>query len=46
MTRFVLLAAVLAVPFALAGCETWAGVKRDTKKGWESTKEAVHDATK
>lgn len=46
MKRLVLLAAVLALPFALAGCETWSGVKKDTKKGWDSTKEAVHDATK
>ena len=46
MARFLLLAAALALPFALAGCETWEGVKKDTKKGWNSTKEAVHDATK
>ena len=46
MKRIVILAAALAFPFVLAGCETWAGVKKDTKKGWDSTKEAVHDATK
>lgn len=42
--RILLILAVVALPFALAGCETWNGVKKDTKKGWEATKEAVHDA--
>jgi len=43
--RLMLMIAVLAAPFALAGCETWNGVKKDMKKGWDATKETVRDAT-
>lgn len=43
--RLLLILAVIASPLALAGCETWNGVKKDTKTGWDKTKEAVHNAT-
>ncbi len=43
--RILLTLAVVALPFAFAGCETWEGVKKDTRKGWDATKDAVKDAT-
>ncbi len=43
--RILLIMSFLLLPFALAGCETWAGIKKDTQKGWDATKGAVHDAT-
>lgn len=43
--RILLILAVAALPFALAGCETWEGVKKDSQKGWDATKDAVKDAT-
>ena len=30
----------------LSGCsKTWSGVKHDSKKAWNTSKKAVHDAT-
>jgi len=30
----------------LSGCATWDGVKKDTSKAYDSTKSAIHEATK
>lgn len=38
------LSIVLCIAF-LSGCATWDGVKKDTSKAYNSTKEAIHDAT-
>lgn len=38
----------IVVPFfllLLQGCATWDGVKKDTSDAYNSTKEAIHDAT-
>ena len=35
---------VLIVLFS-SGCATWEAVKEDTKDAYDSTKEAIHDAT-
>lgn len=37
---------VIAVTLALAGCaNTWEGVKEDSSKAYNSTKETIHEAT-
>lgn len=28
-----------------SGCATWDGIKEDSKNAYDSTKEAIHDAT-
>lgn len=36
----------IAVTLVLAGCSnTWEGVKEDSSKAYESTKETIHDTT-
>jgi hypothetical protein len=30
---------------SLSGCATWDGLKEDTSKAYDSTKEALHEAT-
>jgi len=29
-----------------SGCATWDGIKKDTGKAYDATKETIHDATK
>ncbi len=37
---------VVAIAFVLGGCSnTWEGVKDDSSKVWNDSKEAVHTAT-
>ena len=36
----------IAVTLVLAGCSnTWEGVKEDSSKAYENTKETIHEAT-
>ncbi|NOR55821.1 MAG: entericidin EcnAB [Sulfurovum sp.] len=44
MNKILLLAALTM--FMTSGCsKTWSGVKHDSKKAWNSSKKAVHNAT-
>lgn len=46
MKKVLLLASVLTAVAYLSGCSaTWEGVKEDSSNAWDSTKEAIHDAT-
>ncbi|MGF1776636.1 entericidin EcnAB [Vibrio nomapromontoriensis] len=37
---------LIAITFFISGCSnTWNGVKDDSSKIWNDTKEAVHEAT-
>ena len=46
MKKFVIFLSVLSVLVLSSGCSaTWDGVKKDSGDAWDSTKEAVHNAT-
>ena len=46
MKKFLILTSVLTAIMYLSGCSaTWEGVKEDSSNAWDSTKEAIHDAT-
>lgn len=45
MKKIFLLLSVLAAIFFSACSATWEGVKEDSSKAWESTKETIHEAT-
>jgi hypothetical protein len=47
MKKFFAFALTSTILFLSSGCSgTWEGVKNDTSKAWESTKETIHEATK
>lgn len=46
MKKIIMLSTVLIIGLLSSGCATWGAVKQDTNKAWNSTKEAVHNATK
>lgn len=46
MKRILILGIVMAVSLVVTGCSsTWDGVKSDTNKAYNSTKQAIHEAT-
>jgi predicted small secreted protein len=45
MKFFLTIGFVLLSILFLSGCATWDGVKQDTSKAYNATKEAIHEAT-
>lgn len=45
MKPFLMMIASMGLIAVLSGCATWEGVKYDSKKAWNSTKETIHEAT-
>lgn len=45
MKRAFILFVLALITMFMVGCETWSGVKKDTKSGWNKTKSAIHNAT-
>lgn len=37
---------LLAIIIISTGCATWDGIKEDSSSAYDSTKEAIHNATK
>ena len=47
MKNISIIVSILSVLAMSSGCSgTWEGVKSDTGKAWDSTKETIHEATK
>ena len=47
MKNIALTLSILSILAMSSGCSgTWEGVKNDSGKAWDSTKETIHDATK
>lgn len=47
MKKISILLSLIAILAISTGCSgTWEGVKSDTGKAWDSTKETIHEATK
>ena len=46
MKKIIMLSTVTIIVLLSSGCATWGAVKKDTNKAWNSTKQAVHKATK
>ena len=47
MKKITIVLSTLSVLIMSSGCSgTWDGVKNDTGKAWDSTKETIHEATK
>ena len=46
MNKFLMLSMVVVIGLLSSGCATWGAVKKDTNKAWNSSKQAVHKATK
>jgi len=46
MKKILMLGTVLIIGLLSTGCATWGAVKKDTNEAWNSTKKAVHKATK
>lgn len=47
MKNILITLAIASIIFLSSGCSsTWEGVKSDSGKAWDSTKETIHEATK
>lgn len=46
MKKLLLPLSILLLIIVSSGCATWDGLKEDSKNAYDSTKEAVHKATK
>ena len=46
MNKLLLVLSIILITFVSSGCATWDGLKEDSKDAYETTKEAIHDATK
>jgi len=46
MKKVSMLIAFMLLTIMISGCtKTWSGVKQDTSKAWDTSKEAIHEAT-
>jgi predicted small secreted protein len=46
MKKISILVVFMTLSMIMSGCsKTWSGVKHDTGKAWDSSKQAVHEAT-
>jgi len=45
MKKLQLILLTLSTLVIFAGCATWEGIKKDTNEAYESTKEAINEAT-
>ena len=47
MKKILILASTVSILLLSTGCSgTWDGIKSDSSKAWDSTKETIHEATK
>jgi len=46
MKRLLLAFSIILIAIVSSGCATWDGIKEDSSSAYDSTKEAIHDATK
>lgn len=47
MQKIGIVVVLMGFSMIMAGCtKTWNGVKQDSSKAWDSSKKAVHNATK
>ena len=46
MKKILIFSTVVIIAVISSGCATWGAVKKDTNEAWNSTKKAVHKATK
>jgi predicted small secreted protein len=46
MKKILLSFSIIAIALVSSGCATWDGLKEDSSNAYDSTKEAIHDATK
>jgi len=47
MKKITILFSILSILIINTGCSgTWDGIKSDSGKAWDSTKETIHEATK
>lgn len=46
MKKFFIVLSVIAAVLIVSGCSaTWEGVKDDSSRAWQNTKEGIHNAT-
>jgi uncharacterized protein YxeA len=45
MKKILILATIITFGVISSGCATWDGIKTDSKNAYDSTKEAIHEAT-
>jgi len=46
MQKLLISLSIILITIVSSGCATWDAVKEDSKNAYDSTKEAIHDATK
>jgi len=46
MKKFILSITIITIALLQSGCATWDAIKDDSSNAYNSTKEAIHDATK
>jgi len=45
MNKLLIVFSIIVITIVSSGCATWEGVKKDSKNAYDSTKEAIHEAT-
>lgn len=45
MKKILMLMMFVVISMVSTGCATWEGVKQDSGEAWDSTKDAIHEAT-
>ena len=45
MNKLLISCSIILLILVSSGCATWDGIKEDSKNAYDSTKEAIHDAT-
>lgn len=45
MNKLLISCSIILLILVNSGCATWDGIKEDSKNAYDSTKEAIHDAT-
>jgi hypothetical protein len=46
MKKVLLSLTIITIALLNSGCATWDGIKSDSSNAYDSTKDAIHDATK
>ena len=46
MNKLLISLSMVAIVMISTGCATWDGIKEDSSSAYDSTKEAIHEATK
>ncbi len=46
MKKMTILALLITLGMIMSGCsKTWSGVKQDSSEAWDTSKQAIHEAT-